>query len=68
MNTESNTYWIYDTTISFENKTERSPEGAWHKHKFRHYGYFYQLLNMLDMEGFNVQNDPEVGKLIRKNY
>lgn len=68
MNTESNTYWIYDTTISFENKTERSPKGAWHKHKFRHYSYFYQLLNMLDTEGFNVQNDPEVDKLIRKNY
>lgn len=68
MKTESNTYWIHDTTISFANNTERSPDGAWLKHKFIHYGYFYQLLNMLDIEGFNVQKDPEVDKIIRNNY
>lgn len=68
MKTESNTYRIHDTTISFANNTERSPDGAWLKHKFIHYGYFYQLLNMLDIEGFNVQKDPEVDKIIRNNY
>lgn len=68
MNTESNTYWIHDTTISFINRTDRAPDGIQYKYKYRHYGYFYQLINMLGAEGFSVQKDPDVEEIIRNDY
>ena len=61
-------YSIHDTTISFINETERGPKKDWLKHKFRHYGYFYHIMNMLAAEGFNVQQDPDVDKIIRRDY
>ena len=61
-------YSIHDTTISFINETERGPKKDWLKHKFRHYGYFHRIMNMLAAEGFNVQQDPDVDKIIRCDY
>ncbi len=66
MNCDS--YSIHDTTISFINETDRGQKKDWLKHKFRHYGYFYQIMNMLAAEGFNVQQDPDVDKIIRRDY
>ena len=66
MNCDS--YSIQDTTITFVNKTERSPKKDWLHHKFRHYGYFFRIMNMLTAEGFNVQKDPDVEKIIRRDY
>ena len=68
INTAADTFSIHDTTISFVNNTERAPGGNWLKHKFRHYGYFYQLINMLGVEGFAVQKDPDVDKIIRNDH
>lgn len=61
------TYCVYDTSIRFHNNTEQSVKN-WYCHKFRHYGYFYRILNMLASCGFAVQKDPNVGKHIRKHY
>ena len=61
-------YSIQDTTITFINETERSPKKDWLHHKFRHYGYFFRIMNMLAAEGFNVQKDPDVEKIIRRDY
>lgn len=66
--TVTDNFYIYDTKISFRNNTEKEFKGDWLKHKFRHYGYFYQVLNMLAADGFNVQRDPDVDKIIRKDY
>lgn len=66
MNCDS--YSIHDTTISFVNKTERRHQKDWLHHKFRHYGYFFCIMNMLAAEGFNVQKDPDVEKIIRRDY
>lgn len=66
MNCDS--YSIRDTTISFINEMERGPKKDWLKHKFRHYGYFHRIMNMLAAEGFNVQQDPDVDKIIRCDY
>lgn len=66
MNCDS--YSIRDTTISFINEMERGPKKDWLKHKFRHYGYFHRIMNMLAAEGFNVQQDPDVDKIIRRDY
>ncbi len=60
-------YSIHDTTISFVNKTERGSKD-WLKHKFWHYSYFYRIMNMLAAEGFNVQQDPDVDKIIRIDH
>jgi len=59
---------IYDTTISFINETDRGAKKDWLKYKFRHYGYFYRIMNMLAAEGFNVRQDPNVDKIIRRDY
>lgn len=61
-------YFIQDTTISFRNETERGPYKDWLHHKFRHYGYFYRIMNMLAAEGFIVRQDPDVSKIIRNDY
>ena len=61
-------YSVYDTTISFVNETERSPKKDWLHHEFCHYGYFHRIMNMLAAEGFNVQQDPDVDKIIRRDY
>jgi len=61
-------YSIYDTTISFINETDRGAKKDWLKHKFRHYGYFYRIMNMLAAEGFNVRQDPDVDKIIRIDH
>lgn len=61
-------YSIHDTTISFINETERGPKKDWLKHKFRHYGYFYHIMNMLAAEGFNVRQDPDVDKILRRDH
>ncbi len=66
MNCDS--YSIRDTTISFIDEMERGPKKDWLKHKFRHYGYFHRIMNMLAAEGFNVQQDPDVDKIIRCDY
>lgn len=68
MNTAADTFSIYNTAISFVNNTERAPGGNWNKHKFRHYGYFYQLINMLGAEGFSTEKDPDVDQIIRSDY
>ena len=68
INTAKNTFSIYDTTISFVNNTENAPDRYWNKYKYRHYGYFYQLINMLGAEGFNVCMDPDVDKIIRRDH
>ena len=59
-------YSIYDTTISFVNETEQDTKTDWLKHKFRHYGYFYHIMNMLAAEGFNVRQDPAAYKMFRR--
>ena len=66
MNCDS--YSIRDTTISFVNETERSPKKDWLHHEFCHYGYFHRIMNMLAAEGFNVQQDPDVDKIVRCDY
>lgn len=66
--TVTDKFYIYDTKILFRNNTEKDFKDDWSIHKFRHYGYFYQILNMLAADGFDVQNDPEVAEIIRKNY
>lgn len=68
INTAVNSFSIHDTTISYVNNTERAPKGIWHKHKFLHYGYFYQLINMLGAEGFDVRKDPDVDEIIRNDH
>lgn len=68
IHTVTDSFSTYDTTISFRNNTEREFKGDWLKHKFRHYGYFYQILNMLAADSFDVQKDPKVDKIIRKDY
>lgn len=65
---DCDSYSIHDTTISFINETERSPHKEWLHHKFRHYGYFYRIMNMLAAEGSNVRQDPDVDKIIRRDY
>lgn len=66
--TVTDKFYIHDTKIFFQNNTEKDFKDDWLKHKFRHYGYFYQILNMLAADGFDVQADPDVDKIIRKDY
>ena len=66
--TVTDKFYIHDTKIFFRNNTEKDFEDDWLKHKFRHYGYFYQILNMLAADGFDVQADPNVDKIIRKDH
>ena len=66
--TVTDKFYIHDTKIFFRNNTEKDFEDDWLKHKFRHYGYFYQILNMLAADGFDVQADPDVDKIIRKDH
>lgn len=61
-------YSIHDTTISFINKTDRGTKKDWLKHKFQHYSYFYRIMNMLAAEGFIVRQNPDVDKIIRRDY
>ena len=54
------TYYISDTDLRYTNNTDRGiPSCGWRKKKFKHYGYFYRILHMLEDEGFTVEKDPE---------
>lgn len=66
MNKDS--YRIHDTAIRYINETERSASGGWRNHKFKHYGTFHRVLNMLRDEGFEIEPDKDVDKLIRADY
>lgn len=66
--TVTDKFYIHDTKIFFRNNTEKDFKDDWLKHKFRHYGYFYQILNMLAADGFDIQADPDVDKIIRKDH
>lgn len=67
------TFSIYDTKINYHNNTDRETQGNWLylRRKFKHYGYFYQILHRLEREGFSLEQDPEVAerhKRIAKHY
>ena len=60
-------YRIHDTRFEYTNNTERSAPN-WPKHKFHHYGLFHRVLNMLRNEGFVIETDKKVAKIIRKSH
>lgn len=65
-----NKFRVTGTKLSYENVTDRSVNN-WRGRQFEHYCYFYQILHMLEAEGFMMLKDPEVSrqfKLISKNY
>lgn len=58
-------YSIYDTSLSFINNTEcNGPD--WHKQHFHHYALLHRVFNMLRNEGFEIEKDKNVPKIIRK--
>ena len=61
----NNQFRIYDTCLTYLDKKEKDKgiDG-----KYQHYGILYQILNMLKREGFFVEKDQEISKIIRKNY
>lgn len=60
-------YWIRDTKIHFNTSEEHG--GRWRPHEQRrHYAYFYRILHMLADEGFKVEQDAEVHRIIRRDY
>lgn len=63
-----NEFSVYDTTLSFTNNDEQAYKGNWLRHKFRHYGLLHRIFNMLRDYGFEICNDMEVSKIIRKDY
>lgn len=62
-----NEFSVYDTTLSFTNNDEQ-PCNDWLRHKFRHYGLLHRIFNMLRGYGFEICNDMEVSKIIRKDH
>lgn len=60
-------YSIYDTSLSFINNTEcNGPD--WHKQHFHHYALLHRVFNMLRNEGFEIEKDKNVPKIIRKSH
>ena len=60
-------YSIYDTSLSFINNTEcNGPD--WHKQRFHHYALLHRVFNMLRNEGFEIEKDKNVPKIIRKSH
>lgn len=64
----TNTFCISGTTVSFVNNEERNVNCDWLKHKFRHYGVFYRMLNTLSDNDFTVSKDSDVHKRLQKDY
>lgn len=60
-------YSIYDTSLSFVNNTE-SNGPDWYRQRFHHYALLHRVFNMLRNEGFEIEKDKNVHKVIRKNY
>lgn len=65
MNKDS--YFIHDTQITFCNNTDRRTRYEIRTH-YKHYGLLHRVLNMLRDEGFAIENDPNVERIIRKDY
>lgn len=59
-------YRVIDTMYEFHNKEENLPFDK--NCKYKHYGWFNWMLNMLTANEFDVNKDPSVPKLIRKDY
>lgn len=60
-------YSIYDTSLSFINNTEcNGPD--WHKQHFHHCALLHRVFNMLRNEGFEIEKDKNVPKIIRKSH
>ena len=53
-------FWITDTKIRFTTSEERLSYRF--REQYRHYSYFYQILHMLEDEGFEVEKDRETLK------
>ncbi|MDC7288501.1 hypothetical protein NXH76_11865 [Blautia schinkii] len=51
-------FYIHDTTIRFN--TSQGWKGIGRSVQYEHYSYFYQILHMLESEGFKVEKDAEV--------
>lgn len=60
-------YSIYDTSLSFVNNTE-SNGPDWHRQRFHHYALLHRVFNMLRNEGFEIEKDKNVHKVIRKSH
>ena len=58
---------VYDTTLSFTNNDDQ-PCNDWLRHNFRHYGLLHRIFNMMRDYGFEICNDMEVSKIIRKDH
>lgn len=66
MNKDS--YFIHDTRIRFNNNTDLRQGRYERRPRYKHYALLHRVLNMLRDEGFTIENDPGVDKIIRKNY
>lgn len=62
---KTNKLRVSGTRISYENVTDRSADN-WRSYQFKHYGYFYRILHMLENEGFKVEKDPDVLKMFKR--
>ena len=62
-----NEFSVYDTTLSFTNNDEQ-PCDDWLRHKFQHYGLLHRIFNMMRDYGFEICNDMEVSKILRKDH
>lgn len=62
-----NGFLFYDTTLLFINNDER-PCNNWLRCKFQHYGLLHRIFNMMRNYGFEICNDMEVSKTIRKDH
>lgn len=59
---------VYDTELRYENKTDRDHRPWGRNANFLHYGYLWQILNVLKDEGFEMESDKTVSRIIRKDY
>lgn len=62
-----NEFSVYDTILSFINNDEQ-PCDDWLRYKFQHYGLLHRIFNMLRDYGFEICNDMEISKIIRKDH
>lgn len=60
-------YSIHDTDFLFVNNTESNGPN-WHRQRFHHYALLHRVFNMLRNEGFEIEKDKNVHKIIRKSH